>query len=515
MSTQYRHSQPGYLMIIISVILFVVAVFMYAYGQQQPAIFLGAIGIFIIVFGYKLTVEIKDGFFRFWFGPGIFWKNVPLEQIAYCGPFKGTIFGWGIHVGPGGWLYNVSGMKAVTVVLKSGKKMHIGTDEPQRLVEAVNSAIHAFGTNDASPVWAEVKTDYLKKVEQALSAVRHPRSFEILADVSSHLDRRFAELGPQQQTWENFQNIIAAMGPPSDYAELLGENTITSPAEIGIWRRFVVNAALSLAIIATIVLFAQIMNGFLPYKKVFSTQPFQRGSFTVDTYMTPLGRYTDNTKYPFIDDPNVIGKWVTVDFVRNPEDFTLGEKHWKWDLWFKGITFFKGGTTNWAWNWTKGLLLHTGGDHTASHYIIKTIDGSQYMFFEWKSGDYTILHRKPLYYVLKKETGAAADDYVQKAEQIVRLMSQKRFEAVVDSFDATMKAALPSLKLAEVWVQLEQAGGEFKGIDGPARTEQQGSMTVIFVPGKWEHNELDFKIVFNSNGKVRGLWTVAPAPRIK
>ena len=157
--------------------------------------------------------------------------------------------------------------------------------------------------------------------------------------------------------------------------------------------------------IATIVLFAHIMNGFLPRKKVFSTQPFQQGSFTVDTYMTPLGRYFDNTKYPFIDDPNVIGKWVSVDFVKDPNEFTPGQKRCRWDLWFKGITFFKGGTTDWFGNWTNGLLLSTGGNlPTASHYIIKTIDGEQYMFFEWKSGDYKILHRKPMYYVLKKET---------------------------------------------------------------------------------------------------------------
>jgi uncharacterized membrane protein len=65
--------------------------------------------------------------------------------------------------------------------------------------------------------------DYLKRLEQALSVARHPRSFEILADVSNHLDSRFAELEPQQQTWKNFQRIITEMGPPSDYADLVGD----------------------------------------------------------------------------------------------------------------------------------------------------------------------------------------------------------------------------------------------------------------------------------------------------
>ena len=49
--------------------------------------------------------------------------------------------------------------------------------------------------------------------------------------------------------------------------------------------------------------------------------------------------------------------------------------------------------------WTKGLVLD---DDTASKYIIREIDGSSYMFYEWKSGDYTIRYMKPSYYVLKK-----------------------------------------------------------------------------------------------------------------
>jgi hypothetical protein len=221
MNAQYRHSQPGYLKIIVGLILITIGAIVFAYGLWPLWMPIGAIGIFLFVFGYKLTVEIKDGFLRFWFGPGIFWKTVPLERIAYCEPFKGVIFGWGIHWLPGGWLYNVSGMKAVTVVLKSGKKMHIGTDEPQLLIEAINSAISGRDGDETSGMWAEVKADYLRRVEQALSAARHPQSFEILAEVGNHLDQRFAELGPQQQTWENFQKITTEMGPPSEYAELV------------------------------------------------------------------------------------------------------------------------------------------------------------------------------------------------------------------------------------------------------------------------------------------------------
>ncbi|WP_054739817.1 hypothetical protein [Cellulosilyticum ruminicola] len=63
----------------------------------------------------------------------------------------------------------------------------------------------------------------------------------------------------------------------------------------------------------------------------------------------------------------------------------------------KDITLTPSGFT-----WTKAYLLHFG-DVTASKYAIKTIDRENYIFLEWKSGDYiTGRLNKPYYYVLKK-----------------------------------------------------------------------------------------------------------------
>jgi hypothetical protein len=40
-----------------------------------------------------------------------------------------------------GWLYNVSGLRAVEVGLKSGRKYRVGTDEPERLEAALKQRI--------------------------------------------------------------------------------------------------------------------------------------------------------------------------------------------------------------------------------------------------------------------------------------------------------------------------------------------------------------------------------------
>ena len=71
------------------------------------------------------------------------------------------------------------------------------------------------------------------------------------------------------------------------------------------------------------------------------------------------------------------------------------------------MTFFENGATSMpAWTWTRGYVLdHV--DKTAAHYYIKTIAEATYLLFEWKSGDYTIRHQEPHYYVLRKGANPA------------------------------------------------------------------------------------------------------------
>jgi hypothetical protein len=52
--------------------------------------------------------------------------------------------------------------------------------------------------------------------------------------------------------------------------------------------------------------------------------------------------------------------------------------------------------------WTKGLIIVPAAK-IASRYEIKDIDGSTYMFYQWKTSDYVLRQMKPKYYVLKKK----------------------------------------------------------------------------------------------------------------
>ena len=125
-----------------------------------------------------------------------------------------------------------------------------------------------------------------------------------------------------------------------------------------------------------------------------------RGSLAGTQFTVSVGK-VDNIDLPFINDPDVIGEWKSVDFVAEKSEFDPNLPKWKGDLYWKGLTFLENGKTLQPWfTWTKGVVIHHG-DKTASHYEIQKINGQRYLFMEFKTGDYTILGKKPMYYVMR------------------------------------------------------------------------------------------------------------------
>ena len=105
----------------------------------------------------------------------------------------------------------------------------------------------------------------------------------------------------------------------------------------------------------------------------------------------------DDINKPFIDDPRVIGKWKTFDFIYTKEEFSV-EGSSKKPTFFSEIEFFEGGSCTSIYGkdiisgddaqvWTKGYVLRKWNS-TACEYEIRTVDGKDYLIIEWKSGDY-------------------------------------------------------------------------------------------------------------------------------
>ncbi|MGB2790991.1 MAG: hypothetical protein WBC29_00355 [Candidatus Moraniibacteriota bacterium] len=154
--TPYKHTQIGYLMLV--VLLIVLGLFVRVYisalveppsVDSGPNFAISAVMVFILFVLASfatLTVLIDENFLRIKFGCGIFSKKFALDQIASVKSVKNRwYYGWGIRLWlwPKMWIYNVSGFDAVEITLKNGKVYRIGTDVPEELEVAVKRSMNS------------------------------------------------------------------------------------------------------------------------------------------------------------------------------------------------------------------------------------------------------------------------------------------------------------------------------------------------------------------------------------
>lgn len=93
-----------------------------------------------------LTVSVDAQHLTARFGPGPIAKRIPLSSIRDAQPVRNPWwYGWGIHLTPHGWLWNVSGFEAVELTLDGGQRIRIGTDEPQVLADVLARATRGAG----------------------------------------------------------------------------------------------------------------------------------------------------------------------------------------------------------------------------------------------------------------------------------------------------------------------------------------------------------------------------------
>ena len=147
MIKSYQHTQIGYLIIIILIIVSIFMVYLMDVQGLNWIAFATLIifGVCLVLF-VTLTVVIEENVLRIRFGPGVIRKTFPLKDIESCRVVKNPwYYGWGIHMTPHGWLFNVSGSYAVEIKMKTGRKYRIGTDVPNDLEKAILQSIERMG----------------------------------------------------------------------------------------------------------------------------------------------------------------------------------------------------------------------------------------------------------------------------------------------------------------------------------------------------------------------------------
>jgi hypothetical protein len=136
---RYRHTQIGYFLLValggaLALILYLMLITGFNWVSVIVLIILaGCLWIFA-----SLTVTLDDDKLEIWFGPGFIRKSFLLSEIvAHRVVTNPWYYGWGIKLIPGGWLFNVSGLRAVELQMVNGKRYRIGTDDAEGLALAI------------------------------------------------------------------------------------------------------------------------------------------------------------------------------------------------------------------------------------------------------------------------------------------------------------------------------------------------------------------------------------------
>ncbi len=142
----YRHCQPGrtILWILMGFVALFLGIALMVTNPQVAWWLRAASGVYVLaaLLFFNLTITVDDREVRAVFGVGLVRKTARLEDIAAVEAVRNRWwYGWGVKYTVKGWLYSVSGLEAVEMRLKNGKRFRLGTDEPEVLCAAIRRAL--------------------------------------------------------------------------------------------------------------------------------------------------------------------------------------------------------------------------------------------------------------------------------------------------------------------------------------------------------------------------------------
>ncbi len=132
--------------------------------------------------------------------------------------------------------------------------------------------------------------------------------------------------------------------------------------------------------------------------------------------------FVDEVVLPAINDPAIVGEWVTVGYTDDPESFTMRDvSRDRSSFWIIGVAFNErnvclrryaqgGRISELIYVYTRyedtsrsvrGAVL-TRSNHIAEGYLLREVEGETLLFIQHKSGDYIYGGREPHWYVFRR-----------------------------------------------------------------------------------------------------------------
>lgn len=129
---------------------------------------------------YQLTIRISNDSISFRLGIGLVGKTYRFSEIKSCKAVtNSSLNGIGIRMISNGWLYNVTGLKAIELQFKNHESVvRIGTDKAEEIANLINSEIkqEIIVTNDNvikkrlfNPMWIIVMILFLIPITLLIS----------------------------------------------------------------------------------------------------------------------------------------------------------------------------------------------------------------------------------------------------------------------------------------------------------------------------------------------------------
>jgi hypothetical protein len=141
MPNRYQHTQRG-TVILIALIIGAIVSASAAYVSPGMARWVAvaiALGLLVLAWFFSsLTVTVSDDELRWYFGPGVWQYRLARADVEAARTVRNSVLnGFGIRMRPGFRLYNVSGLDAIELCLKTGEIWRIGTDDPVGFIAAL------------------------------------------------------------------------------------------------------------------------------------------------------------------------------------------------------------------------------------------------------------------------------------------------------------------------------------------------------------------------------------------
>jgi hypothetical protein len=150
----YHHTQIGWVLLVAYAVGMVIIALGYRSaistvppGGKQTAVIglVAAVAVLVTVVTFlfsSLTIDVRHAELRWHMTAGLLHGRVPLRDVEQVMQVRHpAIYGWGYRLTPDGALYRVSGVRAVKIRMRDGRVLNFGSDEPERLAQAIERAV--------------------------------------------------------------------------------------------------------------------------------------------------------------------------------------------------------------------------------------------------------------------------------------------------------------------------------------------------------------------------------------